>query len=271
METVRHAISNAFNTKTTKINYFQHQGFVKEDVKCNVIFKRHEIVSYIGKSFLKFKMKPGQPLFHSLYMDDIRNLDKFNQMFQFKSWTREQFLTINEFLKKFEANTNFLRFLKFTSLINPHEFYTFQKKVEGINVLTMLDKEMSHGITSCVNGSYRSVAEYSFIKNFAVTRDNKIVVFPTIKFTRHVKPFSLYFDLVNNIVYKLPLDLAGLSTVENIVEASCIFTDSDIDVFTDEILMSYVNNLHPDFYEEFLTIPKENLADKIDLLMMMAI
>lgn len=269
MENIQQAIANTFNTKSTQMTFFEYKEYPKKDICVNILFKRHQYDSHIGKSFVKFRMKPKQPLFHSVYLDNSFNLDKFNQFFNMHKNSREQFLSINDFIKQFEDNSNFKKFLKFNAYIKNHEFYTFECQQKGVFVLTMHEKDdCKKGITSCVHGKYRNVAQYEFVKNFAVTRDKKVVVFPTISFFNHVKPFSLYFSLVDKVVYKLPNDLTGLATVEDIIEASTVFSSQDVDIFTHEVLMMYIQNLHSGIYQEFLLIPQDKLADKIDLFMM---
>lgn len=271
MDNIQQAFSDVFNTKTTRITFFTYTEYPKEDICINVLFKMHQHDYYIGKSFLKFRMKPKQPLFHSIHLENSAHLDKFNQLFNMHKNSREQFLSINEFIKKFEENSNFKKFLRFNSAIKNHEFYTFQRAPAGVSVLSMTRKDdEKHGITSCFHGKYRNVTQYAFVKNFAVTRDNKVVVFPTVSFFNHL-PFSLYFSLVDKVVYKLPNDLTGLATVEDIVEASTVFTSKDVDIFTHEVLMMYIENLHYSSYPEFLAIPQDDLAAKIDLFIMTTI
>lgn len=269
MDNIQQALSDVFDTRTTRITFFTYTEYPKEDIRINVLFKMHQHDYYVGKSFIKFRMKPKQPLFHSVQLENSTHLDKFNQLFNMHKNSREQFLSINEFIKHFDENSNFKKLLRFNSAIKNHEFYTFQRAPAGVSVLSMTEKnDGKHGITSCVHGKYRNVAQYEFVKNFAVTRDKKVVVFPTISFFNHVNPFSLYFSLIDNVVYKLPNDLTGLATVEDIVEASTVFTSHDVDIFTHEILMMYIKNLHSGIHSEFLLIPQDNLADKIDLLLM---
>jgi len=265
MENFRNAVSGAFNTKTTKTTFFEYEQYPMMDTQVHILFKKHKNPININKPFFSFGISPGQPLFHSICLKDLSYLDKFNQMFQIHKTSRKDFNFINEALNSFQKNTNFSRLLKLSSDIKPHEFYTFAKTY-------MLEKDShKYGITSCVSRSYRNVGQYEFIRNFSITRDGKIALFPTVRFFNHTQPFSLYFSLSDKKVYKLPESLAGLVTLEDIIEASTLFTDHDIDVFTDEILMMYVSNLHNGFYQEFLDIPQENIADKIDLLLMTAI
>lgn len=271
MENIQKAISDTFNTRSTRVTFFEYQNYPQEDIRVNVLFKMHQYESNIGKSFVKFGMKPNQPLFHSVYLENSYNLDKFNQVFNMSKYSREQFLFINEFIKRFENNKHFQKFLTINSSIKNHEFYTFQRAPAGVSVLSMTRKDdEKHSITSCFHGKYRNVTQYAFVKNFAVTRDNKVVVFPTVSFFNHL-PFSLYFSLVDKVVYKLPNDLTGLATVEDIVEASTVFTNQDVDIFTHEVLMMYIENLHYSIYPEFLAIPQDELAAKIDLFIMTTI
>jgi hypothetical protein len=265
MENFRNAVSGAFNTKTTQTTFFEYEQYPMMDTHVHIMLKKDKNPINIDKIFLSFGISPGQPLFHSICLKDLIYIDKFNQMFQMHKNSRNDFNFINDYLNSFHKNSNFSKLLRIDYDIKSHEFYTFKK-------LYMLEKDESkYGITSCVNKSYRSVAQYEFIKNFSITRDGVIALFPTVHFFKHVNPFSLYFSLSDKKVYKLPESFEGLVTLEDIVEASTLFTDHDIDVFTDEILMMYVCNLHNGFYQEFLDIPQENISDKIDLLLMTAI
>lgn len=270
MDNIRQVISDVFNTKNTSITF--SEPFFTDEVRADVLFKSKKTYSARWANFLILKISGNKPFFHSIYMQDYAHLDKFNQMFQMNQYSRKKLLSINDILKSFENNKNFSRFLRFNQFIKNNEFYTFQKPADNLYSLKMLEKDKSrNGITSCVNGQYRCVAQYQFIRNFAVTRKNTIVLFPTVEFYYQNYPLSLYFDVINEITYKLPDDLSGLYTVEDIVEASTVFNEYDIDQFTDNILMNYVKNLHSGLYNDFLTIPKENLSDKIDLLMMSTI
>jgi hypothetical protein len=265
MENFRNAVSGAFDTRTTKTTFFEYEQYPMMDTQVHILFKKHKNPVNIDKKFLSFAISPGQPFFHSICLKDLAFIDKFNQMFQMHKTSREDFVFINDYLHSFHKNDNFSKLLIMNDHIKSHEFYTFKK-------LYMLEKdETKYGVTSCVHTSYRSVAQYEFIKNFSITRDGAIALFPTVHFFKHVNPFSLYFSLSNKKVYKLPESLAGLVTLEDIVEASTLFTHHDIDVFTDEILMMYVCNLHNGVYQEFLDIPQENISDKIDLLLMTTI
>lgn len=265
MNNIRHAISNTFNTKTTKVMFKEYEKYPMMNIDVDVTFKKHKSSTNVGKNFLNFKISQDQPLFHSIRISELGNIDKFNQMFQMHKYSRNDFSFINDILNTFQHNVNFSKFLKLNKDIKTHEFYTFE------NLFIFEKDNNKYGITSCVNGAYRNVVQYEFIKSFAITRDEKVSLFPIISFFSHINPFSLYFNLHDKKVYKLPSSLIGLVTVEDIIEASTLFTNHDIDVFTDEILMTYVNNLHHNFYHEFLEIPKESLADKIELLMMTAI
>jgi hypothetical protein len=265
MENFRNAVSGVFNTKTTKTTFFEYEQYPMMDTHVHILFKKHKTPVNIDKIFLSFAISPGQPLFHSICLKDLTYIDKFNQMFQMHKNSRNDFLFINEFFKSFQQNANFSKLLKLNGEIKTHEFYTFANTY-------ILEKDINkHGITACVHRSYRNVVQYEFIKNFAINRDGKIVLFPTVRFFNHTHPFSLYFNLADKKVYKLPDNLMGLVYLEDIVDASTLFTDQDIDVFTDEILMMYVSKLHQGIYQEFLEMPQSNIADKIDLFLMTTI
>lgn len=265
MDNVRNVISNIFNTKTTKITFVEYEQYPKMDVHATVVFKKHKNPININTIFFKFGISPGNPFFHSICLSDLNHIDKFNQIFQIHKTSRKDFLFINEFLNDFQKSVNFSKLLKLNGEIKTHEFYTFANTY-------ILEKDVhKHGLTTCVHRSYRNVVQYEFIKNFSITRDGQIALFPTVRFFNHTHPFSLYFSLTDKKVYKLPESLMGLVYLEDIVEASTLFTDQDLDVFTDEILMMYVSKLHQGIYQDFLDMPQSNLSDKIDLFLMTTI
>lgn len=258
-------VSKVFNTKTTKITFVEYEQYPKMDVHATVVFKKHKNHLNINTVFFRFCISPVNPFFHSVCLSDLNNVDKFNQIFQIHKTSRKDFLFINEFLNNFQQNTNFSKFLKLSSEIKAHEFYTFAN-------IYMLEKDAhKYGITICIHRSYRNVVQYEFIKNFSITRDGHIVLFPTVRFFNHTNSFSLYFSLTDKKVYKLPESLIGLVYLEDIVEASTLFTEQDLDLFTDEILMMYVSNLHQGIYQDFLGMPQSSLSDKIDLFLMTTI
>lgn len=268
---IRQAIVDAFGGKNSIIFFQDHNNFIINETHVEVISSYLTDPLKNNKSFLKFSLPKTTPLFHSLFIDNPSNLTKFHQLFNINQYSRADYLFINEFLTEFAANKNLSRFLKMTSLIKNHEFYTFEQHRHDPRSLKMLKKSpINHGITSCVNRKFRLVGQYSFIKQFGFTRDKKISIFPTVVF-EHVTPFSLYFDLNNKIVYKLPQDLSTYVYIEDIVAASTVFTVDEANLFTDEVIMMYVQNLYSGLYSDFSSIPTESLSEKIDLLMMSTI
>jgi len=264
MENIKDAFSNAFNTSYSKISFLEFDD-PKEDVRCHVDFFNANANN--GADFLRFKMTPNQPLFSSPYLNSVFAFSKFNKLFEINKTIREKIYELNQALTIFFKNKHFSRFLMLSNSISKNSIYMFEKPVRTAYAMSLFDKDGCR-ITSSVNGSYRYMTGCQLYRYFGVTRTNKIVTFPILKFIDYL---SLYYDTNTNTFYKIPDNLFGMTTVDDIIEKSPVLTDADVNEFVDNLIMMYLKNLHPEIYAVVMDMSATDVSNKIDLLMMQTI
>lgn len=264
MEHIKNAFMNAFNKDYSKIRFFESESM--KDIRGHVDFLDVNGLE-TGRHFLRFRMYPDQPLFSEPFVNSVFAFSNFNRLFEINKTIRNKIYSVNDAFSIFLNNNNFSRFLLTSGTISKKSIYNFRNPTEGAYAMSLAD-DIGCTVTSSVNGSYRYMTNYRLRRYFGVTRDNKIVTFPIIYFPEYL---SLYFHADTQTFYKLPNSLVGLVTVDDIIEHSSIFTDSDVDVFVDQLIMMYLKNLHKEIHEVVVDMPADYLSTKIDLLMMKTI
>lgn len=264
MEHIKNAFINAFNKDYSKIRFFESDSM--KDIRGHVDFLDANGLE-TGRHFLRFRMYPDQPLFSEPFVNSVFAFSNFNRLFEINKTIRNKISSVNDAFSIFFNNNHFSRFLLTSGTISQKSIYNFRNPTEGAYAMSLTD-DAGCTVTSSVNGSYRYMTDYRLLRYFGVTRDNKIVTFPIIKFRDYL---SIYFNSDTEKFYKIPDTLIGLTSVDDIIEASAVFTDTDVDVFVNELLMNYLKNLHPEIYDIAVDMSVDYLSDKIDLLNMQTI
>lgn len=264
MEQIKNAFMSAFNKNYSKISFFEFDE--KKDIRGHVDFLDVNGLE-MGSHFLRFRMQPNQPLFSEPFVNSVFAFSNFNKLFEINKAIRDKIYSINNAFSIFSNNKNFSRFLLSSGPISKKSIYNFRNPTKGAYAMSLID-DTGCTVTSSVNGSYRYMTDYRLLRYFGVTRDNKIVTFPIIRFRDYL---SIYFNSDTQKFYKIPDTLIGLTFVDDIIEASTVFTNADVDLFVNELLMNYLKNLHPEIYDIAFDMSVDYLSDKIDLLMMQTI